>query len=195
MPIQPKPQSTPEEYLKLERTSEQKHEYFRGEIFAMGGASARHVLIVGNVAAELRNQLRDRTCTVYSADLRVSVSPDGLYTYPDVIVVCGDPQFIEAELDTLTNPTLIVEVLSESTKNYDRGEKFEQYRQIPSFGEYLLIAQDKIHVEHYLRQNDGSWILTETNDPGAVIELVSINCRLSVTEIYAKVRFDGVNTS
>ncbi len=195
MSIQAKPQFTPEEYLKLERTSAQKHEYSRGEIFAMGGASARHVLIVGNVARELGNQLRDRRCTVYSVDLRVSVSPDGLYTYPDVIVVCGDPQFIDTELDTLTNPTLIVEVLSESTKNYDRGEKFEQYRQILSFAEYLLIAQDKIHVEHYLRQNDGSWILTETNDPGAVIELASINCRLSVTEIYAKVSFDGVNTS
>ncbi|MGH8612585.1 MAG: Uma2 family endonuclease, partial [Gammaproteobacteria bacterium] len=118
----------------------------------------------------------------------------GLYTYPDVIVVCGDPQFIDTQLDTLTNPTLIVEVLSESTKNYDRGENFEQYRQIPSLGEYLLIAQYKVHVERYLRRDDGSWILTETNDPGAVIELVSINCRLSVTEIYAKVSFDGVNT-
>jgi len=195
MSIQRKPQFTPEEYLKLERTSEQKHEYLRGEIVAMGGASARHVLIVGNVAGEFRNQLRDRTCTVYSADLRVSVRPDGLYTYPDVIVVCGDPQFIDAELDTLTNPALIVEVLSQTTKNYDRGEKFEQYRQILSFGEYLLLAQDKVHVERYLRRNDGSWILTETNDPGAVIELASINCRLSVTEIYAKVRFDRINPS
>ncbi|MGH8490475.1 MAG: Uma2 family endonuclease, partial [Gammaproteobacteria bacterium] len=120
MSIQPKPQFTPEEYLKLERISEQKHEYLCRDIFAMGGASASHVLIVGNVARELGNQLRDRRCTVYSADLRVSVSPDGLYTYPDVIVVCGDPQFIDAELDTLTNPALIVEVLSESTKNYDR---------------------------------------------------------------------------
>jgi Uma2 family endonuclease len=192
MSIRRKPQFTPEEYLKLERTSEQKHEYLRGETFAMGGASARHVLIVGNVAGELRNQLRDRTCAVYSADLRVSVSPDGLYTYPDVIVVCGDPQFIDAELDTLTNPALIVEVLSETTKNYDRGEKFEQYRQIPSFGEYLLIAQGKVHVERYLRRYDGSWILTETNDAGTVIELVSINCTLSVTEIYARKERKGV---
>lgn len=127
--------------------------------------------------------------------MRVSVSPDGLYTYPDVIVVCGDPQFIDAELDTLTNPALIVEVLSQTTKNYDRGETFEQYRQIPSFGEYLLIAQDKVHVERNLRRNDGSWILTETNDPGTVIEVASINCRLSVTETYAKVRFDRVNPS
>ena len=119
---------TPEEYLARERQAEQKSEYFNGEIFAMSGASPRHVLIVTNVVAELRGQLKQRPCTAYSTDLRVKVSATGLYTYPDVVVVCGTPQFDAERKDTLLilNPTLIVEVLSDSTEGYDRGGKFEQ---------------------------------------------------------------------
>jgi Uma2 family endonuclease len=180
---------TPEEYLELERSSEQKSEYNNGEIFAMGGASARHALITLNIAAELRGQLRERACTVYSTDLRVRVSYEGLYAYPDVIVVCGEPKFTDNEFDTLTNPLVIVEVLSPTTKNYDRGEKFEQYRKIEDLHEYLLAAQDRPHVEHYIKQRDGTWLLSEVESREAAVELPSLGCSLSLAEIYAKVDF------
>ena len=187
MSVQPKHYYSPEEYLELERAADYKSEYFDGEIFAMGGASPRHVLIVTNLVVELRDGLRDRPCTVYSADLRVRVSPDGLDTYPDVVVVCGKLEFHDDERDTLTNPLLIIEVLSKTTKNYDRGEKFEQYRMIPALAEYVLIAQDKRHVEHYSKQADGTWVLSETYDPHDVVILHSIDCRLDMAEVYAKV--------
>jgi Uma2 family endonuclease len=135
MSLQTKTYISPEEYLALERKAEYKSEYFAGEMFAMSGASPRHVLIVTNVVAELRSQLKQRPCTVYSTDLRVRVSPTGFYTYPDVVVVCDQPQFADEQRDTLINPTFIVEVLSESTKDYDRGEKFEHYRTLVSLKE------------------------------------------------------------
>ncbi len=187
MASQPKTYFTPEEYLELERQAEYKSEYFNGEIFAMGGASPRHVLIVTNVVAELRSQLKKQPCTVYSTDLRVRVSPTGLYTYPDVVVVCGKPLFSDERKDTLTNPKLIVEVLSKSTKNYDRGDKFEQYRTLESLKEYVLIAQDRYHTEHHTRQADNTWLLSETNRIEDSIELISIGCQLELVEIYDKV--------
>ena len=187
MSLQPKTFITPEEYLAIERKAEYKNEYFNGEMFAMAGASERHVLIVTNVAAELRGQLRRRPCTVYSTDLRVRVSPTGLYTYPDVVVVCGQPQFADDQRDTLLNPTLIVEVLSESTKDYDRGGKFEHYRSLASLNEYVLIAQDKHHVEHFVRQPDNRWLLSETNRLEDTIHLPSIDCDLALAEVYDKV--------
>ena len=187
MSLQQKSYLTPEEYLELERAADYKSEYFNGQIFAMGGASANHVLIVTNVVAELRSQLKNRPCTVYSTGLRVRVSPAGLFAYPDVVVVCGDPQFSDSHRDTLTNPILIVEVLSKSTKDYDRGEKFEQYRTIESFVEYVLIGQDKCHVEHYCKQADKTWIFSETNRVENFIELNSIGCKLAVSEIYDKI--------
>lgn len=187
MSLQPKTHLTPEEYLAIERKAEYKSEYFNGEMFAMAGASERHALIVTNVVAELRGQLRHRPCTVYSTDLRVRVSPTGLYTYPDVIVVCGQAQFADDQKDTLLNPTLIVEVLSESTKDYDRGGKFEHYRSLASLSEYVLIAQDKHHVEHFVRQPDNRWLLSETNRLEDTIHLPSIDCALALTEVYDKV--------
>lgn len=187
MSLQPKSYLTPEEYLELERSADCKSEYFNGQVFGMGGASPNHVLIVTNVVSELRSHLKKRPGTVYSTDLRLRVSPTGLYTYPDVVVVCGTPEFSDTHRDTLTNPTLIVEVLSKSTKDYDRSEKFEQYRAIETFVEYVLIAQDKHHVEHYSRQADRTWVLSETNRVEDVIELNSIGCKLAVSEIYDKV--------
>ena len=115
------------------------------------------------------------------------MSRDGLYTYPDVVVICGRPTYGDEHRDTVTNPQAIVEVLSKSTKNYDRGEKFEQYRKVMSFVEYLLVAQDRTHVEHYVRQADGTWLLSETDDSASTIELVSVPCRLALAEIYAKI--------
>ena len=187
MSSQPKLRLTPEEYLTVEREAEYKSEYYDGEVFAMAGASARHVLIVTNVVRELGTQLKRRPCTVYSSDLRVRVSETGLYTYPDVAVVCGVPQWADDQRDTLLNPTLIVEVLSDSTKDYDRGGKFEHYRTLESLSEYVLIAQDKIHVEHFARQPDNRWILSETNRVEDTIHLSSIGCNLELAEIYDKV--------
>ena len=150
MPAMPKPLLTPEEYLARERRAETKSEYLRGEVFAMAGASRAHNLIASNAAGELRQQLRDRPCEVYPSDMRVKVSPSGLYTYPDVTVVCGEPQFEDAEVDTLLNPKVLVEVLSPSTADYDRGGKFTHYRRLPSLQEYVLISQDRPLVEHYV---------------------------------------------
>lgn len=187
MSLQPEAYLTPEDYLAIERQAECKSEYFHGEMFAMAGASERHVLIVTNVVAELRGQLKGRPCNVYSTDLRVRVSPTGLYTYPDIVVVCGQAQFADEQKDTLLNPTLIVEVLSESTKDYDRGEKFEQYRSLASFDEYVLIAQERHHVEHFVRQPDNRWLLAETNRREDALQLSSISCTLALAEIYDKV--------
>ncbi|HSB08513.1 MAG TPA: Uma2 family endonuclease [Blastocatellia bacterium] len=189
MVSQPKTLYTPEEYLALERSCEAKHEYYNGEIFAMGGASRHHVLIVTNLVGELHSQLREGPCQVFSADLRVSVSPTGLRTYPDVVVLCDEPQFSDQQEDTQLNPALIIEVLSESTKDYDRGGKFEQYRTIKSFVEYLLIAQDRPHVEHHTRQSDGSWVLHETNNIEDSIQFKSVACTLRMSDIYAKIDF------
>ncbi len=178
---------SPEEYLAMERRTEEKHEYFNGEVFAMVGASPNHVLIVTNVVAELHAQLKKRPCSVYSTALRVKVSPTGLYTYPDVVVVCGESRFDDKAKDTLVNPTLIVEVLSETTKDYDRGEKFEHYRTVPSFVEYVLIAQDRRHIENFIRQPDKRWLFSETNRMEDTVELSSIGCSLSLVEVYDKI--------
>lgn len=187
MASHPKTFYTPEEYLALERSAESKHEYFNGEIFAMSGASKWHVLIVTNLVVELGSQLKGGPCQVYSTDLRVRVAPTGLYTYPDVIVLCDEPRFSDEQEDTLLNPALIIEVLSESTKDYDRGGKFEQYRTIDSFVEYLLIAQDRSHVEHHTRQLDASWILQETNNLEDTIHLKSVRCSLRMADIYFRI--------
>ncbi len=190
MSKQQKARFTVAEYLSMDRGASEKHEFAFGEIYAMGGASARHVEIVGNIATELGNQLRQRPHRVYSTDLRLCVDADHRYTYPDVVVVCGQPQFLDDQLDTLLNPDLIVEVLSKSTRNYDRGDKFQQYRGIPSFRQYLLVDQAKAHVERYSKQQDGTWSLWETDSLDHVVRLESIAVRLPVSEIYLKVEFD-----
>lgn len=190
MTTQTQPRITPEEYLALERKAQYKSEYLNGEIFAMSGASREHNLISMNIGATLHGQLRERPCEVYSGDMRVQVRPTGLYTYPDVVVVCGEPRFADAELDTLLNPTLIVEVLSPSTEDYDRGTKFEHYRTLTSLQEYVLVAQDRCHVVHYTRQADNTWVLSETTRKDDQILLPSIACHLSLAEVYARVQID-----
>jgi len=190
MSSQVKVHHTPEEYLALERQAEYKSEYFNGEIFAMTGASRRHNLVAGNVFASLHGQLRKRPCEIYPSDMRVKVSPTGLYTYPDVVIVCGEPIFDDKQKDTLLNPTVLVEVLSKSTASYDRGEKFEHYRKLDSLAEYLVIAQNKYHVEHYTRQPDNRWLLSETDDMQKTNHLSSIECDLALADIYDKVEVD-----
>jgi Uma2 family endonuclease len=186
MAIQPNKQYTLDEYFELERTVREKHEFFRGEVFAMGGASEAHNLIVANVLGEMRQYLRGKPCRVYPSDMRVKVSLSGLYTYPDVVVVCGQPQ-IEPPGDTLLNPTLLVEVLSESSEAYDRGKKSEQYRTLASLTDYLLIAQDRALVEHYSRQSGERWLLHATNQLQDVVAIASLGCELPLSEVYLNV--------
>lgn len=178
---------TPQEYLALERATQKKNEYFNGEIFAMGGASERHNLIVGNVFASLHTQLKGKPCKVYSSDMRVKISVTGLYTYPDVVALCGEASFDDEQQDTLLNPDVIIEVLSKSTEGYDRGEKFPHYRKIESVKEYVLISQDKNRVEHYRRQADNRWLMSEVSQLQESLNLPSINCTLLISDIYDKV--------
>lgn len=187
MSAQPEHLFTPDEYLALEREAQTRSEYYAGEIFAMAGASQRHNLIAGNVFARLHTQLRQRQCTVYPSDMRLKVSATGLYTYPDVTVVCGPARFDDQHRDTLLNPTLIVEVLSRATAGYDRGETFEQYRKLESFAEYLLISQERCYIEHFLRQAGNQWLLSESERLLDVIELTSIGCSLTLADVYEKV--------
>ena len=179
---------TPEEYLVRERKALTKSEYRDGQIHAMPGASREHNLIAVNVTGEFYIQLRTRSCEVYPSDMRVKVSAAGLYTYPDVIVVCDEPRFDDTHFDTLLNPTVLIEVLSPSTAAYDRGEKFASYQKLDSLREYVLISQDRVCVAHYLRQEQ-DWDLTEFRSLDDVFSLVSIGCALSLQAIYAKVQF------
>jgi len=184
---QPKTFLTPEEYLELERKAEIKSEYYRGETFAMSGASREHNTLGVNLVSSLHQQLRGKPCEAYKSDMRVKVSPTGLYTYPDVIVVCGEPRFEDAAVDTLLNPAFIAEVLSPSTEAYDRGRKFEQYQAVASLQEYLLVAQDRMHVDLFTRQPDGTWLLRGFTRAEDTIELASIECRVTLGELYEKV--------
>lgn len=186
-----KPRFTPEEYLKMERQADHKSEYYSGEIFAMAEASFTHNVLVANTVLEFGNRLRGRPCRAVTSDQRVLVKPTGLYTYPDVVIVCGQPQFGDDHLDTLTNPLVIIEVLSPATELYDRGEKFAHYQRLESLQDYLLIAQDKCRVEHYSRWSDGrgQWLLTVLDDMHAVIRIASIDAELTLAGIYEGVDF------
>ena len=190
MSQQVKPSVTPEEYLALERKADYRSEYLHGEIFAMTGASRKHNLITGNIAGELREHLKGKPCEVYASEMRVKVAASGLYTYPDVVVVCGEPELEDDYLDTLLNPTVLFEVLSKTTERYDRIAKSGYCRALESLAEHLLVAQDEISVEQYVKQVDGHWALTETRSIEGTIELNSIGCSLSLKEIYDKVSMD-----
>jgi len=179
---------TPEQYLTLERKAAYKSEYREGNVYAMTRANRTHNLITGNVCAEIGRELLDRPCEVYVSDMRVRITATGLYTYPDVVVACGGPQFEDREVDTLLNPTLIVEVLSDSTEAYDRGVKFKHYRRLPSLQQYVLVSQDRVLVERFTRQGD-EWLLAECSDLQDVLRLPSIACEVSLRQIYAKVEF------
>jgi Uma2 family endonuclease len=181
---------TPEAYLKFERSSEIKHEYYGGTVFAMTGASRNHNLIVANVIATLHTQLRKRPCIVYPSDMRVKTRSSVLYTYPDISVVCGESQFEDEFVDTLLNPTVLFEVLSPSTERYDRGKKFQHYRTLPSLQEYVLIAQDSYRIEHFTRQPNDEWLLADAASLDAAIQLPSIQCQLALADVYEKVTFD-----
>ncbi|WP_437875777.1 Uma2 family endonuclease [Sorangium sp. So ce513] len=177
---------SPAEYLAFERASEQKHEYANGEIFAMSGCSREHSLLAGNIQRELGNALLDRASEVHTSDMRVKIASTGRYVYPDASVVCGEPVFEDAEVDTLLNPSVIVEVLSETSEAYDRGDKFAQYRRVPSIMEYVLVSQKEVRIEHFQRQPDGRWLLAILG-PGMQLELESIGVVIDVDRVYRKV--------
>lgn len=178
-----------EEYFKLEETSDIKYEYYQGKVFAMAGASENHNLIFTAIYLSLGNLLDGKSCRPYSSDFRLKVEAVNVYTYPDISVICGETRLADGRQDVFTNPTVLIEILSESTEAYDRGKKSEFYRRIPSLREYLLIAQDKTHVERYRRQ-DHDWLLTEFWALDELVALDSIECSLSLEAIYHRVHFD-----
>lgn len=177
---------TPEEYLAFERKATTKHEYLNGQIVAMSGASFAHNFLTMNVANQLYNQLIGGECQVAASDMRVKATQMGSYFYPDVVVVCGEPRAEDETFDTLLNPTLIIEILSPSTETYDKGEKFEHYQQITSLKDYILISQNKVHVEHYRRQ-ENEWLQTEFAELEDVLSLRSVGCELRLQDIYRRV--------
>ena len=183
---------TPAEYLAIEVASEGRHEFYDGEIFAMGGGSYWHNLVKDNLARGLGNRLASRGCTVLTSDQRVKVDATGLYTYPDVVVFCGKPTFEDGVHYSAINPLVLAEVLSDSTEKYDRGIQFGHYRQLPSVQEYLVLAQDRVSVERYRRQTAGdpsSWVLIAVTDPAGIVEFESLGISVPVAEIYAGVEF------
>jgi Uma2 family endonuclease len=190
MSAQPSEYLTLQEYFTLEESSDHKHEYYRGAIYAMTGASARHNLLVANVIGLLHGQLRKSACRVFPSDLRLKIEATGLYTYPDISVICGGLQFDAGRQDTVTNPTVLIEVLSPSTENYDRGKKFEHYRTLESLQEYIVVAQDRVHIEQHIRQDERRWLLVDFFAMDQIIQLGAVDCALPVELVYEYVSFD-----
>jgi Uma2 family endonuclease len=190
----PKRKLTEAEYLEIERAAEFKSEFYDGvmypvqgppEVLGMAGATFTHNRIKDNVHYELTSRLRGGPCQALSSDMRVKVRATGLQAYPDVVVFCGPPEFGDArKQDVLLNPTVVVEVLSESTERYDRGTKFEHYRRIESLREYVLVAQDRVFVERFVRQPDGSWNLTEFTDPAGTFALATVPAEIPLADVY-----------
>ena len=186
--IHPSHTYTEAEYLALECASGIRHEYRRGVIYAMAGASEEHNFVVINSIAHLHRQLRKTSCRVFSNDMRVKIPATQSYTYPDIIIVCGNRQYADdAFLDTLLNPRVIFEALSPSTQEYDRGEKFEMYKMLPSLNDYLIMAEDTVYVQHWTRQTDNTWNATEYTQLDQMIPLTSVHCQLRLADIYKDV--------
>ncbi len=182
---------TPEEYLEIEREAEFKSEYYNGEIFALAGAGLSHNIISLNIASLLLNKLRDKNCFVFNNDMRLSVISHKLYTYPDIMVICGEMKFLDEKKDTVLKPILIIEVLSKSTESYDRGKKFEFYRSIHSLNEYVMISSDHYLVEVYSKNENNLWVLTDEKNPDSSIKFSSVSLQIPLKEIYSKVEFES----
>jgi Uma2 family endonuclease len=180
---------TPQEYLAKERLAAFRSEFYRGEMFAMAGASWEHTLIKDNLAREAGNQLRNGPCRVLTSDLRVKVSATDLYTYPDGVIVCEEPEFEDTHFDTLLNPRVVMEVLSESTEKYDRGAKFGHYRRLQSVQDYVLVSQDEPLVERFVRQEDDTWTLKEYRGLDQKFEVASVPAKIPLTDIYRGIKF------
>ena len=186
---------SPEEYLTREREAFERHEWIDGVVYAMAGESPQHSLISSNVNAILNLQLRGRPCAVYSPNMKVysrlpaDTGLKGLFSYPDTTIVCGEALFHDQERDVLTNPRVVIEILSPTTERYDRGKKFLRYQQNPSLTDYVLIAQTYPSVEHYVRQENGSWVYSVTTALTASVPLASLECELPLTEVYDRIEF------
>lgn len=178
---------TEDEYLVREPEAEYKSEFRDGRMVAMAGASLAHSRITANLIRRIDSQLDGGPCATYTSHTRIKVAAARFYTYPDVSVVCGTPKVDPPRSSTVTNPTLIAEVLSPGTEAYDRGEKFGYYRKLDSLQEYVLVAQDRVHVERFTREEGGAWIAAVYSSIDDVVELPSIGCRLAVRDIYARV--------
>lgn len=191
---------TEEEYLAIERSSEERHEYIDGRIYAMAGEKDEHGEICVNLTGELRAQMKGKSCRVRAQNTKVrsgpepkpSRNPEGFYSYPDVLVVCGERKFHDKYRDVLLNPNVIFEVMSKSTEVFDRGEKFIRYRTwLPTLTDYLLVAQGKPMIEHYRRQQNGEWLLTTISGIDATLKIESIGCSLKLSEVYDGVSFSS----
>lgn len=187
----PQPRYGFEEYLATEREQETRNEFIAGQVYAMTGAKESHNLIVINLAAELRARFKQRPCRVFASDMKVRIDLADACTYPDIAALCGERRFHDQRRDVITNPSLIVEVLSKSTEAYDRGDKFALYRRLPSLREYLLISQERMAVELFTRQADGRWLLSTFDRADQEIALESVDCTVPMAEIYDKVEFDA----
>lgn len=183
----PQRRYTPAEYLAFEEAHERRHEYVAGQIYAMSGASTPHVVLRDNMLVALHTRLRGGPCRPFGADLRVRTPDPEFYTYPDVTAVCGPPAFDEGNSATLLNPTLLVEVLSDSTEGYDRGEKFAWYQRIPSLREYVPVSRHEVRAECFARRDGGSWAVTAASGLDAVLALASVGCAVPLAELYENV--------
>jgi Uma2 family endonuclease len=177
------------EYLKREETAYYKSQFYHGEIFAMTGGTPNHNTAAGNTFASLHEQLRGSGCRPFNSDQRIRIPANGLLTYPDISVVCGDLELDDQDPNAINNPLVIVEVLSKSTESYDRGKKFDLYRELPSLREYLLISQETPHIERFVRQDDGTWNLAVFKGLDAELDLQSVNVKLTLAAVYNNVTF------
>ena len=196
----PKSILSEDEYLAFERTALDRHQYVDGQIFAMAGASEEHNDITVNVVVSLSLQLGDGPCRVWVHDVRVRSGPlpkspkrpAGLYSYPDIVVVCGEPKYLDEHKDVLLNPSALVEVLSESTEDFDRGLKLARYQRYnPTMTDYVLVCQDWPQIEHYHREKDGTWTYQIHDGLKAIVKLPSIKCRLKAADVYKRVKFES----
>ncbi len=186
----PKHYFTPEEYLALEVKAPYKSQYVAGEIYAMAGAEPWHIQIMDNLTKALGRRLDDRPCRTFSSDMRVQAAEGELYTYPDLSALCGEPKFNHSiRPGSLLNPQVIFEILSPATEAFDRGDKFARYRKLPSLTDYVLVASEFMRVEHFVRQANNSWTMTEYSQPADVVPLRPLDCALPLEEIYRRVAF------
>jgi Uma2 family endonuclease len=193
MSVQPVPRLSFDDWLAAERAmTDARSEFVDGEVFAMTGATEAHNLIATNVVRELGTQFRRRPCYIYAGDMKVRVDAANIGAYPDVMAVCGERSFHDQRRDTITNPTLIVEILSDSTEAYDRGDKFSHYRRLPSLRTYLLLSQHRVSAELYVRQDDGLWLLSTYESLSETVPLESVGASLALAEIYDKVELADV---
>lgn len=190
MSAQPLPYYTIEQYAEMEESAPYKSEFIAGRIYAMSGGTPTHSAVAANISGEMRNLLRHGPCQVYNSDLRVGIMPLDLETYPDVTIVCGEPHVNPFDKNSIINPTVIFEVLSPSTERYDRGEKWEHYQRLDSLQEYLLVSQHKPRIEHYVRQDNGTWVFTSTEGMDAVVMVLGAS--LALAEVYDKITFPDV---